>query len=269
MQRSSTRSPSRRTYSYGATGCTRHGSVRPRGLSLMSRCFESWRLASPHARDRRSSSTNAGPVAAVLVHARAPEGPLMTPLHRTMTIIGLTAFLVIATGLIVRRRLSVSWFFGAYIAFGLVVMPMFVWLPSRFYRQWFFLVIQTGADVLKFGIALEIAWRTFRPFPAARSAALLAALMILGVTLLAAAAVPIGADAWEWETVIGCLFPRVKAGTIWLMAATLLFVRWYHVPIEPFRAAILTTFACYVGFSAVLLSLSRGAFIARAPLIGT
>ena len=93
--------------------------------------------------------------------------------------------------------------------------------------------------------------------------------MILGVTLLAAAAVPIGADAWEWETVIGCLFPRVKAGTIWLMAATLLFVRWYHVPIEPFRAAILTTFACYVGFSAVLLSLSRGAFIARAPLIGT
>src|SRR6266536_489450 len=110
--------------------------------------------------------------------------------------------MAVGAGLIARRRWALSAFFAAYIAFGLVTNRMVVWYPSRFYHQWFILVMQTGFDVLKLGIALELAWRTFRPFAGARSSAFLIALIIVSATALAASLVP-GRDAWEWEDIIG------------------------------------------------------------------
>jgi hypothetical protein len=176
----------------------------------------------------------------------------MSPLHRTMAIAGHIGFLAVAVGLIVRRRWTITGFFTAYIAFALVVNPMIVWWPAQFYRQWFFIVMQTISDVLKFGITLEIGWRTFRPFPGARSTTLLTALVILTLTALAAASVPVSADASEWNVVLGHLFPRVKTGTIWLMAMTLILAHWYRVPVHPFRAAVLTSFAVYLGLASAL-----------------
>jgi hypothetical protein len=180
----------------------------------------------------------------------------MTPLHRTLAIAGHVVFLATLAGLIVRRRWRLGGFFAAYVAFGAVVNPLVVWWPASFFRQWFYLLMQVGFDVLKFGIALELGWRTFRPFPTPRVVVLLASSVILGATAIWAAAVPISASAWEWEIVVGEFFPRVKIGSLWLMAAPLVLATWYHVPIHPFQSAVVTSFASYLGFSSALLWLS-------------
>jgi hypothetical protein len=182
----------------------------------------------------------------------------MTPLHRGIAIAVHITFLVVALGLVVRRRWKLSCFFAAYIAFVLVINPMVVWWPDRFFRRWFFLVIQPAMDVLKFGIALEVAWRTFRPFPGTRSTSLRIVLAVLGATAIFAAFVPMVADIREWAVVSGQLFPRIKTGAIWLMAATLVLARWYHVPVHPFHTALLTTFVSYLGLLSVELWLWNG-----------
>jgi len=182
----------------------------------------------------------------------------VTPLHRGIAVAAHITFLVVALGLVVRRRWTLSVFFAAYIAFVLVINPMVVWWPDRFFRRWFFLVILPAMDVLKLGIGLEVAWRTFRPFPGTRSPSLRIVLAILAATAISAAVVPMVADIGDFAIVTGQLFPRIKTGTIWLMAATLVLARWYHVPVHPFHSALLTTFVSYLGFLSVELWLWNG-----------
>src|SRR4029453_783098 len=100
---------------------------------------------------------------------RPARGGFVTLLHRGIAIAVHITFLVVGLGLVVRRRWTLSGFFAAYIAFVLVMNPMVVWWPDHFFKRWFFLIIQPAMDVLKFGIALEVAGRTFRPFPGTRS----------------------------------------------------------------------------------------------------
>jgi len=182
----------------------------------------------------------------------------VTPLHRGIAVAAHITFLVVALGLVVRRRWTLSGFFAAYIAFVLVINPMVVWWPDRFFRRWFFLVILPAMDVLKLGIGLEVAWRTLRPFPGARSASLRVVLAVLAATAISAAFVLMGADIGEFAVATGQLFPRIKTGTICLMAATLVVARWYHVPVHPFHSALLTTFVLYLGFLSVELWLWNG-----------
>jgi hypothetical protein len=184
--------------------------------------------------------------------------------EKVMAFFAIVTCLAAMGGLAARRRWALIRFFSAYLAFSAIVTPMFLFWPDRFYHQWFALIMQTGFDVLKFGIAIEIAWHTFRPFPAARSVALLVAVVLLVATARAAAVVPVGDDAWEWEVVVGHFFPRIKAGTVWLMASTLVLARWYRVPVHPFHAAILTSLVAYVGIACVLGSFAvdaTGAFV--------
>jgi hypothetical protein len=72
------------------------------------------------------------------------------------------------------------------------------------------------------------------------------------MTAIGAAAVPVEPDAWDWELVTGHFYPRIKAGTIWLMTASLVLARWYRVPVHPFRASVLASFVSYLGFAATL-----------------
>ena len=189
----------------------------------------------------------------------------MNPLNRAVAIGCLIACVVVAAGLVTRRRWALSGFFSAYIAFCIATTPMYVWWPAQFYHQWFYLVIQTGLDVLKFGIVMEVVWRTFRPFPGARSSVLPVALALVAITATAAAAVPVEPDAWDWELVTGHFFPRIKAGTIWLMAATLVLARWYHLPVHPFHAALLASFVAYLGVATTLSWLTQFPEMATHP----
>jgi len=67
--------------------------------------------------------------------------------------------LATALGLVIRGRLRLNWSFAAYVLTALTTNLLMAWAPERFYESAFYLLSQTLLHVLKFGVALEIAWR--------------------------------------------------------------------------------------------------------------
>ena len=179
----------------------------------------------------------------------------MTPLHNAAAILNLILCVAILAGLVARRRAKLCVSFDLYVGLWLFVVPPIIFWPDQFWRQWFFLFFNTIANVLKIGIVLEAGARTFGPFPRARWIALVASLAILTFTALAANAPPMDSDRWVWEDVMSHLFPRIKTGTLWLMAAMLVLARWYHVPVHPFHSAVLTSWVVYLGFTSAYLKM--------------
>ena len=178
----------------------------------------------------------------------------MTPLGDAASIVSLILYLATAAGLMFRSRWRLSWFFAAHVAFSGVVSSLIQCWPDYFFRQWFYLIMHTIAAVLRMGIATELAWRIFRPFPGARKTALMAIATILAIT---AFALPTGprVDSAEWEVIWGQLFPLLRAGTVWLMATPLLLALWYHVPVRRFHAELLTSWVLYLGLTTAVLKI--------------
>jgi hypothetical protein len=164
------------------------------------------------------------------------------------------AGLALIVGLIARRRWRLSLCLLAYNVTGVISAPLPVFWPERFYTRPFWMLAQAVLDILKLGIALEIAWQTFRVFPGAASVARRTVLTILAVTTAAVISVPLaGAATSSFDTALSEFHPRVIDGTIWLIAATLVLARWYRVPVHPFHAAVLTSLAVYLAFFGTLL----------------
>ena len=175
-------------------------------------------------------------------------------LNVASSIVGLLLYLATAAGLISRGRWRLSGFFAAELGFSWLVLSLMMRWPDYFYRQWFFLIIHTIFALLRFGIATELAWRIFRPFPGARKTALMAIATILAIT---AFAMPTGPrwDGAEWEVIAGQLFPLLRASTVWLMATPLLLALWYHVPVRRFHAEVLTSWVLYLGLTTAVLKI--------------
>ena len=161
-------------------------------------------------------------------------------------------------GLIVRGRWRMATCLLTYLAWGLVTDLLMVWDGAHFWRQWFGMLRQGGADLLKMAIALEIAWRAMRFFPGAASALQRASLAILAGTALTALAASIGLtdvnDGAYWAA-IQVVSPRVQGGTLWLMVATLVTAHWYRVPLHSLHATLLASFATYQAMFLTLMTL--------------
>jgi hypothetical protein len=159
--------------------------------------------------------------------------------------------LILATlaGIVARRRASLCWSFVAYLAVILAGNSLVSFWPQRFFHATFWLAQQAVYDVLKMAVAVELAYRTFRAFPAAQVTARRVLFGLLVLTSLALMGVPRGlsgggpqlyaAALREWE-------PRVLMGTVWLMNAVALLVVWYRVPVHAFHRAILLGFVPYL-----------------------
>ena len=170
------------------------------------------------------------------------------------SIVGLILYVATAAGLISRARWRLSVFFAAELGFSGLALSLTVCWPDYFYRQWFFLILHTIAAALRMGIATELAWRIFRPFPSARQTALIAIAMILAIT---AFAMPTGprVDGAEWEVIWGQVFPLLRAGTVWSMVVPLLLALWYRVPGRRFHAEVLTSWVLYLGLTTAVLKI--------------
>jgi len=165
----------------------------------------------------------------------------------------------IAAGLIMRGRWRLSLSFAGYIALGLTGHLLVLVSPELFFTGPFWMVVQSGFDILKLGIALEAGWWTFRAFPGAASVARKTGLLILALTAVAANAVPlVSPNSSSFETALVSFHPRVSDGAIWLMAAILAIAHWYRVPVHRFHAALLTSLAVYLAFFTWLLRLFAG-----------
>lgn len=154
-----------------------------------------------------------------------------------------------------RGRWRLSLIFPAYLVWGLLLGLSMVVDKERFWTKSFYMVISGGAELLRLGLGLELAWRTFRLFPGAGSTARKVALAILALTAVAALAVIARPPFDTYETATTLVIPRVQNGTLWLMVATLVVAYWYRVPIHPFHLALLTTFTAYMAIFATLLTL--------------
>lgn len=165
------------------------------------------------------------------------------------------ALVVVAVvGLAVRDRWRLSWFFAAYLASIVVRNVLLNFWPERFYFLSFWLISQSILDLLKFGLALEIGWRTFGPFPGAGSVARKAGGLILILTAIAAVRLPLASPHFtSTQTAITSFHPRLNDGTIWIMAAILVIAKWYRVPVHPFHAGVLTSLALYLLFFTSIL----------------
>ena len=176
----------------------------------------------------------------------------------------LALILVLLAGLTARRRFGVCWTFAPYLAtVALADLLMLVW-PEQFRWQWFWLGKELVITVLRFGLALELTYRTVRAFPTARATV---RGVLLGVLLLTLAIVFVGTGDLapkEGEAVLAPLISRVQplvlSGAIWLLTGTAGVILWYRLPVHPLHKAILVGLVPYLLIFTVSLNLieSRG-----------
>lgn len=151
--------------------------------------------------------------------------------------------LLTLVGLFVRRRYRVCHTFVPYLAVALVADILVLLWPDRFFYRWFWLFKEIAINALRFAVAIELAFRTFRAFPGARSTARAILLALLALTLVAVVAATgnltelmTGKDP---DTLIVKVQPLILNGTIWLLTAIAALVLWYRLPVDPFHKAIL------------------------------
>ncbi|PYQ17881.1 MAG: hypothetical protein DMF79_16415 [Acidobacteria bacterium] len=171
----------------------------------------------------------------------------------------------VLVGLFMRRRYRVCYSFVGYLLAVLVGdLLLFVgpsslqdgdWLfgilgKGGFYSRRFWLAKELILNLMKFAVALELAYRTVRAFPGARSTARKLLFVAFAAILVSVAAfmpqVSEVNDADLINRMAGQLQPRVLSGTVWLLTGIASLVLWYRLPVDRFHKAILTGFVPFL-----------------------
>lgn len=155
-------------------------------------------------------------------------------------------------GMLVRGRTGQCWSFGLYLLVILVGNSLVTLAPQRFFTHSFWMVKQAAYDALKAAVAIELAWRAFRAFPAAWRTARAVLLTLVAVSSLWLAWLTPHSytTLWEWQ-------PSAVTASVWLFTATALLVVRYQVPIGHWPRSIILGFALYLLFSVSLIGVLR------------
>jgi hypothetical protein len=184
--------------------------------------------------------------------SRAVTGdPALTPLAAAMGAIGTALLLAVLAGLLVRGHWRSWYFFALYVAGAAGFALLVVVDPGRFHVEHWWMVQENTINAIRLGMALELAARTFRGFPGARST--LQFVILLVAAAVFALVLP-GQLATDYRTFLGVGQPRLLNGTVWLFTAISAAILWYRLPVLPFRKAILLSFVPYLMFSTVFLN---------------
>lgn len=169
----------------------------------------------------------------------------MTALQWWLGLLGELILGVLLVGLVFRGRVRYCYSFALYVIAVLVCEVLITAWPERFLRWDFWVFKEILNNVLKFAIALELAARTFRAFPGARTTARGVVFLIVFVSLAAALAAPATTHA-DFPELASQLHPRILNGTIWLFTALAAVILWYRLPVDLFHKAILVGFVPYL-----------------------
>jgi hypothetical protein len=165
---------------------------------------------------------------------------------------GSVLILAALVGILARRRYRICYTFLLYLGAVLLSDLLIIFWPDRFYVRSFWLLKEILNNALRFGVALELSFRTFRAFPGARSTARGIALLLLAVTLVTVVAVSgdgspgTSSAPPSFEQIAGRIQPRLLNGTIWLFTAIAATILWYRLPVDSFHKAILIGFVPYL-----------------------
>jgi hypothetical protein len=151
-------------------------------------------------------------------------------------------------GVVWNRRYRTCWSFAVYLVAALACEAAVVLWPQRFFHWWFFITKQAVYDILKVGIALELAHQAFLVFPGARAAGRRVVFAVLAASTALIGWSSIHLRTWtDWQ-------PPVVSATIWLFAATAVVVLWYRLPLHAWHRAILLGLTPYSLVFVTLLS---------------
>src|SRR6266571_1716695 len=149
----------------------------------------------------------------------------------------------LVVGLFLRRRHRACYSFVLYLL-GVLIGE------KGFYSRSFWLFKELMLNLLKFAVALELAYRTFRSFPGARSTARSVLFVLVAVTLVSVVAVTPQISAVDPDdqvlAIVGRLQPRALNGTVWLLTGMAALILWYRLPVDRFHKAIFTGFVPYL-----------------------
>jgi len=168
---------------------------------------------------------------------------MLTTVQAWIAYPGTIAIAVVLAGVLVRERYRVWWLFALYLAVTLVSSVMILAWPSRFYTTAFWESKETASNFIRFAMALELAYRTFRAFPGALATARWSLLFVLLVTL---AGVLLSGGSHDYQSFLADVHPRVLNGSIWLFTAIAAIVLWYRLPVHPFHKAVLLSYVPYL-----------------------
>jgi hypothetical protein len=175
----------------------------------------------------------------------------MAPFQAMIGVLSLGAVLALLTGMIRTRRLDAAYTFTVYLGVVFLTDLLMTLWPATFYTKTFYLAKENVINALRFGVAIELLYRTFRAFPSAhRTARGVAFLVLTGTLLLVLLATRDQPDAY---TMINKIQPRVISASVWLFTALAGLILWYRLPIDAFQKAILVGWVPYLlVFSAAL-----------------
>jgi hypothetical protein len=175
----------------------------------------------------------------------------MSAYQTTIAVMVLVTIPLVLAGLVARRRYDVAYTFTLYLSVVLVTELLIVLWPSVFYRKVFFLHKENAINALRFGVALELMYRTFRAFPSAHRTARKLFLVLIVLTLVMVLAVT--GDQPDANTLVNKVQPRVISATVWLLSALAGLILWYRLPVDTFQKAMLIGWVPYLLiFSAAL-----------------
>jgi hypothetical protein len=175
----------------------------------------------------------------------------MAPFQATIGLLALGALLVLLTGMVKRRRYNAAYLFTIYLAVVFVTELMMFFWPGTFYKKTFYLQKENVINALRFGVALELLYRTFRAFPSAhRLARGVVFTLLVGTLVLVLVATQGQPDA---HTMVNKIQPWVINASVWLFTALAGLILWYRLPVDAFQKAILVGWVPYLlVFSAAL-----------------
>ncbi len=169
-----------------------------------------------------------------------------------ITLAGMPLPFLAFAGLFFRRRARQCYVFAAYLlAVGIPTVLFAVW-PHQFYRIDFWTFKEVLQASLKFGIALELSYRTFRRFPGALRSA--RGIVLATVLAVLAAVLLVPTEGADFGFLMQHVLPRILNGSVWLFIAISLVILWYRLPIEPVGKAILVGLVPYLFVFTVLLN---------------
>src|SRR2546428_7471497 len=141
----------------------------------------------------------------------------MLTLWSLLAYAGTVAMALALGGVFARRRYRIWLFFPLFLAVSLVCTVMMLFWPRVFYTRDFWQGKENALNLLRFAMALELAYRTFRAFPGALATLRWVLLLVLVTTLLAVLAVSGGGN--DFQSFMADLQPRVLNGSIWVFTA--------------------------------------------------
>jgi hypothetical protein len=168
----------------------------------------------------------------------------MTTVQAWIAYAGTLALAIVLAGVLVRGRYRTWFFFALFLGVSLLCTLLMLCWPRLFYTRDFWQGKENALNLLRFAMALELAYRTFRAFPGALATLRWVLLFVLAATLLAVIAVSGGAG--DFPSFMADLQPRVLNGSIWLFTAIAALILWYRLPVHPFHKAVLMSYVPFL-----------------------